>query len=181
MTMSRPSPIRSILLAAAAMALLASTAAAQTARLGVFDPQQISDNSDEGKRVQAQLAAFQEQKQTALDEMAKKIDDLRKQLKQQEFSLSAEKRDSMARDIQREMLDLESARDKARREFELEFNQARAGFEEKLLAAVQNYAKEESFAVILERGVVAWADNSVDVTTGILDRFNKMFPVAPAP
>jgi outer membrane protein len=165
------------LLAAVALAALLPGAAAQTPiKLGVFDPQRVSEQTAIGRRVQSELAAFRDRKQAEIGEKEKVIQELRKQLEQQELSLSPDRRNTMEKDIQRQLLDLQSAREAASRELQLEIAAAQSSFEEKLTLAVERLAKEEGYTLVLDRGMVAWSAEAVDVTSKIIERFNAMFP-----
>ena len=51
-------------------------------------------------------------------------------------------------------------------------------FQDKLIVAIEPFGKDEGFSLILDRSQIAWADAAIDVTAALVDRFNKMFPVA---
>jgi Skp family chaperone for outer membrane proteins len=149
-------------------------------KIGVFDSQRVSEETIEGKRVQAQLKQAKEQKQREIDDETKKIQELQQQLDAKGLSLSEEKRTSLEIDIRRRMLELESRKDIASRGFQLEVAAAEARFNEKLRGAIADFAKQEQFTVILEGSNVAWASASIDVTTALIDTFNRLFPAPPA-
>jgi len=169
-----------VLLLAAALAAPLATAAPALAqagpRIGIFDAQRISEETAEGKRVQAVLAAFRDRKQAELQGKEKEVADLRKQLQDQGLSLSAEKRATLEKDIQRRTLELQQSQEGASKEFQLELQEAQGRFQEQLLAVIDQFAQAEGFQVLFERGQVAWAGPGVDVTTAIVDRFNQMVP-----
>lgn len=162
------------------LAAAAGPAAAQSAlKLGVFDPQRVSDETAEGKRVQADLAAFQQKKQQELRSMQTEVEEMRKQLSGQALSLSAEKRAEIEKSIQKKILDLQSAEESANRQFQLEITNAQKRFEGQLRQVVEGFGREEGFTLILDAATVVWASEGIDVTTAIVDRFNKAVPAAP--
>lgn len=160
-----------------AVVALAPVARAQTGKIGVFDAQAVSENTEMGKRIQAELTAFTEHKEAEINERQAQLKELRDQLAQQSLSLSPDKRAALEKDIQRQMLELQSFQETANRELELEYSSATKEFQEKLIIAVDTFGKDESFSLILDRSQVAWFDASIDVTSAIVDRFNKMFVV----
>jgi outer membrane protein len=170
-------------LVAGVAAFAASTdAVAQAApKFGVFDAQRVSEETAIGKRVQVELGAFRTRKQQELSEKQQAINELEKQLSQQALSLSAERRAELERDIQRQLLELQSAQEAASRQMQLEFQSASAGFQEKLTQVVGNFGRQEGFTLILDRGLVAWASDTIDVTTTIVDLFDRMYPGDGAP
>jgi outer membrane protein len=158
-------------------AALFSAAHAQTQfKIGVFDPQRVSEETIEGKRIQARLEALRDQRQAEISEDEKAIAEAQQQASQQALSLSAEKLQQLEIDIQMRLLELNSRKDTATRAFQLEIAAEEAKFNEKLRTVVSQYARAEAFSVILEVGAVAYASASVDVTTGIIDTFNRTYP-----
>ena len=174
-------PILSILTVVTLLVLgaLAPSAWAQASlKIGVFDSQRISSETIEGKRIQIALSALRDAKQEAISGQEQAIGELQQRLSQQGLSLSAETRASLELDIQRRALALNTARDLASRELQLEVAAEEVRFNEKLSLAVNRFGQDEGFALLLELGVTAWAANSVDVTTAIIDLFDRMYPAA---
>lgn len=171
---------RAVLSCVAAAAISAGVASAQTApiKIGVFDAQRISEETAEGKRIQTQLSGFRDKKQAELQAKEKEVNDLQGQLTSQALSLSADKRATLEKDVQRKALDLNQAREAAGREMQLEVNEAQSKFQAQLLAVVERFGREEGFTVVLEKSLVAYSDATVDVTTALVDRFNKVVPAA---
>jgi len=159
------------------LAVLVSPARAQAPiKIGVFDSQRISEETAEGARVQARLSEARDTKQQAINEQEQAINDLRQRLTQQGLSLSAETRGSMELEIQRRALALNTSKDLATRELQLEVAAEEAQFNEKLRQVVNRFGPDEGFSLLLELGVTAWAANSVDVTTALIDLFDQMYP-----
>ena len=152
---------------------------AQSSRIGVFDAQAVSENSELGQRIQADLTAFTDGKEAEISRRQERLAVMRKDLSQQSLSLSSEKRAAQEMQIQRQMLDLQTFQEAASRELELEYGSATADFREKLIATVASFGGDEGFSLILDRSQIAWAAVGIDVTSGIIDRFNRMFPVGP--
>jgi outer membrane protein len=165
-----------ILPAVLLLATVSGAVRAQELRIGVFDPQRVSEQTDLGKQLQADLGKFQAAKQADIEDKRSQVESMQEQLRTQELSLSSATRTKMEKDIQRRVLFLEAAQETATREMQLELAAAKMLFEEKLLIAVREFGKSEGFSMILDRSLVAWADNTVDVTGALIDVFNRMFP-----
>jgi Skp family chaperone for outer membrane proteins len=41
------------------------------------------------------------------------------------------------------------------------------------MAVIDQFSQQEGFDIILDRTLVAWVSPSVDITTALVDRFNK--------
>lgn len=158
------------------IAACSSLAMAQSVKIGVFNPQRVSEETNEGKRIQAELTNFQSTKQQELSGMEQELNELRNQLTTQALSLSADRKAQLEKEIQKKILDLNAAQEAARREMQLEINAAQGKFQEQLFAVVEQFGRDEGFALILDAGLVVWASEQIDVTTAIVDRFNTMVP-----
>jgi len=164
------------------LTLLAATglARAQSAgmKIGVFDANRVSEESDEGKRIAARLTALGDKKKGEITAKEKEISDLRQQLESQTLSLSPEKQNQLQKDIQKKGLELQQAQESARNEFQIEVSEAQNKFQEQLLRVINQFGRDEGFTLVLERatGGVAFAAESIDVTTAIVDKFNQMVP-----
>ena len=164
-------------------------------KIGVFDANRVSEETDEGKRIAAKLSAFGDKKKAELGAKEKDITDLRKQLEEGGQSFSPEKQSQMQKDIQKKTLELQQAQEGARNEFQIEVSEAQNKFQEQLLRVINQFGRDEGFTLVIERstGGVAFASESIDVTTAIVDRFNELVkapadapaaakpPAAPAP
>lgn len=168
-------------LLALVLALVAGSAVqAQTFKVAVFDPQRVSEETAEGKRLATLLETMRDDKQSALTTLEREISSLQEQLKTQSLSLSPDKRNEMALNIQRKLLQINLNKDLAERELQLEAASYQAAFNDKLVAVIGQFGKSSDFAIILPVDAVAWASTSVDVTTAIIDAFDKMFAASAA-
>lgn len=166
------------------LVLAGGSALAQSggAKIGVFDPNRILQETEEGKRVSAQITQYRDAKQAELDRKRKEIVDLQTQLQTQGLSLSAEKRAELEKQAQKKSLELNSAVEAAQREDQLETTEALSKFQNQIMGILEQFAREEGFDVILEKSLVAFAAPSVDVTSMLVERFNTVLPAtAPEP
>jgi outer membrane protein len=190
---------RTVILIASLVAAVSAPARAQAPallKLGIFDANRVSEETDEGKRIAAKLSAFGDKKKAELSAKDKEIADLRAQLDSQNLSLSPEKQQQMQRDIQKKTLELQQGQEAARNEFQIEVSDAQNKFQEQLIRVINQFGRDEGFTLIIERttGGVAFAAEAIDVTTAIVDKFNEVVkapaddkaptaakPAAPAP
>jgi len=143
-----------------------------TLKVGVFDPQRVSEETEEGKKVQAELTALRDKKQAEITAKEKELTELQNQITAQALSVSADKRSSVEKEIQKRALELQQSREAARNEMQLELASAQNKFQDRLLAVVEQFGREEEFTLILDRSMAAYAAAGIDVTTAIVNRFN---------
>jgi outer membrane protein len=156
-----------------ALALGAGAAHAQEIKIAVFDAQRISEETAEGRRIQAELTAFRDRKQAEINSKIKEAQDLENQLTAQALSLSPDKRAQMEKDIQRRRLELEQMQQTAQREFQMELADAQGRFQQQLWGVIQQFAREEGITALFEADQVVYHAESIDVTSALVDRFNQ--------
>ena len=159
---------------------LAVPAQAQSVKIGVFDPARVSEEVADARQLQDNLIEMREQKQNAITAKEQILNELRQRLQQQALSLSPDKRTTMEIEIQRKIIEVNAMKEVASQELQLEFAAAEARFNDRLRTVVEQYGREQGFALILDANAVAWAATAVDVTTPIVDQYNRMFPAAPS-
>lgn len=172
---------RSVIIGSLVLALAAGAAFAQALpafKLGVFDAGRLTEETEEGRKVQASLSGLRDKKQAELSAKQKEIESLQGQLNTQGLSLSQEKRAAIEKDIQKKGLELNQAREAAQSDMQMEITEAQTRFQQQLLTVIESFGKEEGFSLILEKGLVAYANPGIDITTALVDRFNKMVPSA---
>jgi outer membrane protein len=163
---------------AGTLGLLIATPAEAQIKIGVFDAQRVSEETVAGKRVQAELEAKRDQKQQQITTLEQEVGALQGQLQQQALSLSIDRRTQMEIDIQRKMLTLQSVKDMATRELQLEVAAAEAVFNEQLRLVIDQVGRDGGFSMILDRTAVAWASAGVDLTVQIIAAFDAANPSA---
>jgi outer membrane protein len=164
------------------LAAAVGIAAAQTAgpKIGVFDPNRMLQETNEGKRVSEQITKYRDTKQAELDKKRQDIVDLQNQLQTQGLSLSAEKRADLEKQIQKRSLELNSAVEAAQREDQLETSEALTKFQGQIMSVLEQFARDEGFDIVLEKSLVAYSGPQVDVTSMLVERFNAVV-TKPAP
>lgn len=168
---------RTVLAAAAAVFVLSFTAAmAQQAKIGVFEFGRVSQETAEGQRIQKKLREYQEAKQADLAAKEQELKDLNDKLVAQALSLSPERRAAMEKDLQKKQNDLQTAREGAQREWQIEFNEAQSGFQQKVIDVVEAIGREQGYLVILERDQCVFRADAVDITPEVVKRLDQMSP-----
>jgi outer membrane protein len=158
---------------------MAVPAQAQSVKIGVFDPARVSEEVADARQLQEDLGKMREEKQAEITAKEQVLNDLRQKLQQQALSLSPDKRTTMEINIQRKLIEVNSMKELAGQELQLEFAAAEARFNDKLRTVIEQYGRDQGFALILDANTVAWASTAIDVTTPIVDQYNRVFPAVP--
>ncbi|MDH3284675.1 MAG: OmpH family outer membrane protein [Acidobacteriota bacterium] len=167
---------RSIISGLAALAALvvagSPPAAAQSLKIGVFDPARVSQETSEGSRIQARLTSLQQRKSDELKSLQDEIRNLEQEFVNTAASLSTDKRKELGLRIERKRFELEGLQKSASRELQLEVEQAQAEWQGRVLEAVRKLGQEQSYTLILQFDLVAFHSSTVDVTDELIRRID---------
>jgi outer membrane protein len=164
-----------------AMVFAGSAVHAQaTFKIGVFDPQRVSMESAQGKRLQSELSTLQAGKQAEIKSLDEALLAKEKEYSEQRLSLSEGRRKAMELDIERRRLELKNSQQLATQQLQLEYNEAQQNFNDMLIQAVAQFGEKEGFSLILDMSSVAWAAQNVDVTTAVIDLVDSLYPAIAA-
>ena len=158
----------------------AALAQQEGTRIGVFDSQAIWQQTEEGKKIQAQLASFRDTKISEINAKEAELNKLKDKLREQEVSLSDDKRSQMLKDIDQKSIDLKRLNDDATREMKAQLGDSQDQFQKELVEVVTALGKEKKYLLILEKSIVVYNDAVVEVTGEVIAKFNQMYKGAPA-
>jgi outer membrane protein len=163
----------------AAAFLGTASAQQQEMRIGVFDSQPVWQQTEEGKKMQVQLAAFRDTKLGEINSRETELNKLKEKLRSQEASLSDDKKNQMMKEIDQKTIDLKRLNDDASREMQSQFGDARDQFQKELFDVVEALGKEKKYTLILEKSIVVYNDTTVDITSEVVAKFNQVFKGSP--
>lgn len=155
--------------------LLTATPALSQIKVGVFDSQRLSEETEQGKKYQTELDVFRGKKARQIEGKEKEIADLEDQLKAQELSLSEEKRANLQKEIQKKYVELQRLRDDASRDFQSELLEVQKKFQDELLLIVAEIGREQGYTIIFEKIQVIYFSGVVDITNDIIAKFNESY------
>ncbi|UCF67145.1 MAG: OmpH family outer membrane protein [Acidobacteriota bacterium] len=180
-----PQKLRSAVLISAAglwvLAVGAGPVSAQQLKIGVFDPDRIVQETREGARLQARLNALQESKRSELDRLQEEIRTLEQEFYATATSLSADRLKEMQIKIDRKRFELESAQKSASRELQLEVEQTRIEWQQRVLRVVETFGEEQGYSLIFQVEVVGYFSPMIDVTEELIRRIDAQQEGATAP
>lgn len=154
---------------------------AEPARIGVFDPETVWKLTEVGKKYNADLSEARDKLQAEIDRKQAEIDAARDKLRQQQASLSDDKASQMQKDIQNRIIELNRLNDDATREMKSQLGDVQNRFQQMLVDTVEAFGKEQSFTLILNKGVIDYNAPQIDVTQSLIQKFNEMHKVPPVP
>jgi outer membrane protein len=164
--------------APAVLLLLLATAAApvvaQAPKLGVIDVERILTDSVRGKKALEELTKLRDQKNTELQTMRTEVEQMRSKYAESRLTLAEDKLAEMERQLEDKAVDLRRAQDDAQREVQKKQQEEFARIEREVMPIIQTVGKENGYTLIFNKfqGGLVFADDSVDVTDLVIERFN---------
>ncbi len=179
-----------VLLSAAALLCLAAgspTTYGQTSvstKIAIINIQDAITRTLEGQQLAKDLQGKYGPTRDKLGRLQNEIQSLRDQLSRGANTMSDEARNKLGRELQNKERDLKRDSEDA----QLEFNQAQQSalgdISGKLMTVIDKYAKENSFAIVLDvsspQSPVLYAVNEILITNSIIELYDKEYPVASA-
>jgi outer membrane protein len=149
-----------------------SVASAQTMKIGIVDFQAALNDVEEGKKARKVLETRFEEKRLGLEARRTELESLRENLEAQKALLSEDalrgkeaEFNTMAVEFQQDMME-------AQQEMSLMEQELTGSILEKLLNVAQAIAKEQSYTLVVEAQAVVFAQDSLDITSQVVARFN---------
>jgi outer membrane protein len=164
-----------VLLPAVVLLLVAGTVMAQSApKLGVIDVERILTDSVRGKAALEELTKLRDQKNTDLQTKRTEMEQLRARFAESRLTLAEDKLAEMERQLEDKTLELRRTQDDAQREVQKKQQEEFAKIERDVMPIIQAVGKENGYTMIFNKfqGGLVFADDSVDVTDLVIERFN---------
>jgi len=154
-------------------------------KIGIINIELAIIGSNEGQRDFSALQKRFEPKQNELQALNKEVEDLKKQLNTQGDKLNDDARANLVKNIELKQKNLQRSAEDAQNDFQTQQKELANQIGRKMLAVLDKFAKDNSFAVILDvsnpQSPVLWAGTSTDVTKEIVDAYNAQSGVPPPP
>jgi Skp family chaperone for outer membrane proteins len=164
--------ITPILLVLAASAAIADDPPA--GKIGVFDLERLWKETEVGKKYNKDLSDAHDRLQSGIEKKQQEIESLVEKLRQQQASLSDDKAQQMQKDIQNKRVELNRMSEDADREMKQQVGDLQGRFQAMVVDSVEAYGKEKTFTLILNKAVVDFFADRVDITQDLVGKFNEM-------
>jgi outer membrane protein len=181
---------RKVLISTAAVLCLAVSSPAtfaQTARstkIAIINIQDAITRTLEGQKLAKDLQGKYGPTRDKLERLQGEIQSLRDQLSRGANTMSEDARRKLAREMQTKERDLKRDSEDAQAEFNQAQQAALGDISGKLMTVIDKYAKENSFAIVLDvsspQSPVLYAVNEILITNNIIERYDKDHPAGAA-
>jgi outer membrane protein len=169
-----------------AAAAAPAVAPSGTGKVGIINIQQAILASNEGRRDFEALAKKYEPRQAELQKENNEIDELKKQLNTQGDKMNDDAKNTLVKQIESRQRKLQQNAESFQSDAQAEQNDLANRIGQKLMTALDKFAKENGYGVILDvstpQSPVLWANvDSVDVTGAVVNAYNVRSGVPATP
>jgi outer membrane protein len=180
---SKATPVRILALLAALCAPAAAQQAARPLKIGVIDPERIVQESARGKQAIERLNKERDQRLAEGNRMRQEIADLQKRMNDGRLSLGQDKLKQLNDEIEEKTIGIQRYGENAQREMQKLEQELMDPIEQQILRVINQVGEEQGFTLIFKKfqsGLV-FADESVDLTPAVIQRFDTAPAAAAAP
>ena len=160
---------------ACAVVFSGSASAADVAKIGVVDFQQVIQESEAGQQVQERIQKQGRKMESDLQELGQQIEELQKQLSRDSMVMNKKKRQEKQREMEIKRYDFQSKKE----EYESEFRQMQSELVGKLQAEILSIAEEigetEGYLLIVEKNAAVYYPDSIEITDKVIKAYNEQF------
>jgi outer membrane protein len=147
--------------------------AADVAKFGSVDVQKVLNESDNGKKAKTDLEALIKSKQSTIDEKGKTIEKLKNDVEKQASVLSAEARKTKEDELEKSIREYQRLVQDSQAEIKKKEAELTDTILKDVHEIINKIGQEESYALILERGMVVYSDKGIDITDRVLKTYNE--------
>ncbi len=133
----------------------------------------IYNNSEAGKKINDEIKSKSKKINTQLSTIKKKIDDDKKKLINQKNILSVEEYENKTNELKKRINEYNKLLSSKKKELIVFRDKSKIEFSNKLKDILQDYAKNNSIEMIINKSNILIGKNNLDVTKDILNLFNK--------
>ena len=151
---------------------ISSISAAAEIKIGYVDFSKIQQESQAGKDAVKTIEKLFKEKQVQLDQRQNELEKMMQELDKQSAVLSADVRKQKEDKLQKEYKDLQRFKSDSEDELIKKKWEIAKGMYEEVAAILNKFGQEEGYTLILERSVVLYAPEAVDVTDKIIKAYD---------
>lgn len=161
-----------VLLGLTGAALDPTPAAAADFRLGVVNPIKVLEAAPQAEDARKRLEREFQPRDKTIVATQKKVKSLEDRLSKDGSGLGESERRTLERNLINEKRELKRDQDEFREDFTVRRNEEFGKIQRQVVEAIQSFAKEEGFDIIVGEGVV-YANDKVDVTAKVVERLKR--------
>jgi outer membrane protein len=149
------------------------------AKVGIVDPMRVLKETAAGKKAEESLTSFIKNRQALVELEEKELKRMEDDLMRQASVLTGNAKKEREQQFQRRVMEFQQKSNELNREVQDKQKEVMEGFREKLEKVLAKVAPQLGVQVVLEKtkgGTTLYHDTSLDITTKVIEEFNKGTP-----
>ncbi len=151
---------------------LSSLSSAADIKIGYVDFQKVQQNSKAGKDALKTIEKMFKEKQAQLDQRQGELEKMMQELDKQSAILTPDVKRQKEDKLQKEYKDLQRFKSDSEDDLNKKKAEMAKQMYEEVSAIINKFGKEEGYTLILERSVVLYAPEAVDITDKIIKAYD---------
>ncbi len=164
--------MRLVVMLAGLLASAPLLAAADGPRIAYVDMRAVLTESKAGKQHKADLEKYIKDKQASIKKEEEKLTALKQTIEKEALTLSETQKQEKQRSFQEKVQALQKMAQEADRELRQKDSEFTNKSVEEIRKLISEVAKEEKVALVLGRGEVLYADDGMDLTAKVTQKFD---------
>jgi outer membrane protein len=152
-----------------------SSFAADVAKIGVIDLQRVLETSDAGKAAQVEITKKGLKMGDELKRKEEELVELKTRLDNEAMVMSRVMKEEKERELQIKYLDLKQLEKKFRADSREMNNRLSERIKEEIITVVEEIGKTGGYLIIIEKKVVHYYPNTIDVTDKLIKKYNLKY------
>ncbi len=155
--------------------LVVSSYGADVAKIGVVDFVRILDASSAGKSARAEIDKQRNKMEADLKKNQAEIEELQERIERETLVMSKEKRAEKLREFRKKENAFMLLVNKFKKERQILDRKLTKNIQKEIVKLAEEMGKKEGYLLIIERSVVLYAPNTIDITDKVIQKYNAIF------
>ncbi len=157
----------------ASLGLVAASHAADL-KIGFVNPAKVSSEAPQADAARRKLEEEFAPRDREIVSMQEELRELEERMQDAELNQSETERQGLQREILSLRRDIQRTQDAFREDFNMRRNEELGELQRRILQTVSEYAKEQSYDLVVSDGVI-YASDAVNITDRIIERLRREF------
>lgn len=155
--------------------LVVSSYGADVAKIGVVDFMRILEASSAGKSARAEIDEQRKKMEADLKKNQAELEELKERIEREALVMSKEKRAEKEREFRTKLNDFMLLDKKFKKERQILDRKLTKKIQTKIIELANEMGKAEGYLLIIEKSIVLYAPNAIDITDKVIQKYNAIF------
>lgn len=174
--------MKSLKLVFSALFVLALAASVPAQKIGFVDPNKAVFTCAEGKAESAKINEWAKKKDEEIQDMQKRLSEKQTKMQTGQNALADAEKEKLLREMDELDTKIKRQTEDVKKEYARRIDEFGGVITQKMTQLFNDYAKKNSYSVVLYLNpqVIAYFDQTTDITDDIIKLYDQTFPYSPA-